>query len=191
MSELKTEGKITAIIGCMFASKSTTLIGYYQKYKFANRKCIIIKHSDDTRYQEKKDGCGYIISHDQVKIKADYAIKKFSDLSDEKSQLDIASSYAIIIEEGHFYEDCADFAKHWADKGKHIIVAGLLSGKDREPIPTMSRILSNAEEIIKLNALCTYCYEPASFTKVRPGFEIGVGGAERYTVRCRKCYDKI
>jgi thymidine kinase len=189
------EGKITAIFGCMFASKSSTLIGYYQKYQFAKRKCIVIKHAADTRYQDtptcevKSGSSGYIISHDQIKVKADYNVTKLADLDENKeAQSDLESCYAIIIEEGHFYEDCADFAEIWADKGKHVIIAGLLSGQNREPIPTMSRILSKAEEVIKLNALCTTCFEPASFTKLRPGFELGVGGAERYTVSCRKCY---
>jgi thymidine kinase len=191
-------GSITVVTGCMFASKSSTLIGYYQKCQFAKRKCIVIKHSADTRYHSTSDvgitsssGCGYIISHDQIKVKADYAITKMSDLKeDKKAQEDLESAYMIIIEEGHFYDDGADFAEYWADKGKHIVVAGLISGQKREPIMTMMRYLSKAENIIKLDALCTMCYEPATFTKLRDGMELGVGGAERYTVRCRKCYDK-
>jgi thymidine kinase len=179
----------------MFASKSSTLIGYYQKCQFAKRKCVVIKHSADNKYHsdiEISTGCcGYIISHDQIKVKADHAITKMEDLkTDEKAQQQLESCYMIIIEEGHFYEDGADFAEYWADKGKHVVVAGLITGQKREPIPTMARYLAKAEKIIKLDALCTICYEPASFTKLREGMTLGVGGAERYTVRCRKCYDK-
>lgn len=179
-------GKITSITGCMFASKSTTLISYYQKYTFAKRKCVIIKHSADIRYDEK-----HITSHDQVKIKADFITSKLSLLSDIKeANKALEECYCIIIEEGHFFDDCADFAELWADRGKHVIVAGLMVGQKREPIMTMIRVIAKSEEVIKLDALCSICYEPASFTKVRDGMEVTVGGSERYTVRCRECYNK-
>lgn len=195
MQSISKSGSITVITGCMFASKSSTLISYYQKNAFAKRKCVVIKHSADSRYHsdiEISTGCcGYIISHDQIKVKADYAVVKMSDLKEDKeAQKALEECHMIIIEEGHFYEDGADFAEEWADKGKNVIVAGLICGQKREPIPTMMRYIAKAENIIKLDALCTICYEPATYTKLREGMELGVGGAERYTVRCRSCYNK-
>ncbi len=192
-----TKGFITSIIGCMFACKSTELIGIHKRYTFAKKSCVVIKHKEDDRYHDEikisstgsKPSVGYIISHDKIKIAADFAVKKLSELKGDDLKK-IEECHAILIEEGHFYDDAADFAEHWADKGKHVYISGLLTGENREPIPTMARIVAKSENIIKKEALCSVCYNPASFTKLREGMTLGVGGFEKYTVRCRDCWDK-
>ena len=79
-----------------------------------------------------------------------------------------------------------------ASKGKVVIVAGLITTFERKPFFPMIELLSKAEKIDKLNAVCLVCKtEDASFTmrhsKISPT-ENFVGGAESYTAVCRKCH---
>jgi len=90
------------------------------------------------------------------------------------------------------FSDIVDFSEEMASKGKVVIVAGLITTFERKPFFPMIELLSKAEKIDKLNAVCLVCKtEDASFTmrhsKISPT-ENFVGGAESYTAVCRKCH---
>jgi thymidine kinase len=178
-------GKITLIIGCMFASKSTTMIQYLNQYQFKKKKCITIKYSKDDRYNSEADGKSSIVTHDKMTHLANFSIDKLLKLpSDTINNADI-----ILIDEGQFFCDIVNFSEMWADRGKHVIVAALNGTFEREPFPEISRLISCAEKIVYLNAICTICFKSASFSKrlIESTERELIGGSEAYEARCRKC----
>ena len=42
-------GQIHLIIGPMFSGKTTELLRIYNRYKIANKLCVLVKYKDDTR----------------------------------------------------------------------------------------------------------------------------------------------
>ena len=54
------------ICGPMFAGKSTELIRRINKYRYAGRECLMIKHSCDVRYSDRKS----INTHDKISFPA-------------------------------------------------------------------------------------------------------------------------
>ena len=58
-------GRIELIIGCMYASKTSTLLSFYHKYKALDKNLLAINYADDTRY-----GNGIISTHNHASIKA-------------------------------------------------------------------------------------------------------------------------
>ena len=83
-----------------------------------------------------------------------------------------------------------------AKSGKRVVVAGLDQDFRGEPFHPMPEILSRAEYVDKLNAICMCCGNPASRTQRiingQPAYYedpvIMVGTFESYEARCRKCH---
>ena len=85
------------------------------------------------------------------------------------------------------------------DSGKHVIVAGLALTFDRTPFIPMPTLMSMADKVTKLSAICTICGEEAVFHKrIADGKQIDpleadpklVGRLESYEARCRRCFSK-
>jgi thymidine kinase len=83
-----------------------------------------------------------------------------------------------------------------ADEGREVVLAGLDQDFRRQPFGPMPELMSVADEVIKLRAICINCGAPASHTyrviDSRPA-HIGdpivlVGATETYEARCRACY---
>ena len=65
MSELSYTGQIHLIIGPMYSGTTTELMRLYRRYQIANQKCVLVKHSDDIRYNENK-----LVTHDNLQQNA-------------------------------------------------------------------------------------------------------------------------
>ena len=75
----------------MFSGKSTELIRRVHRYRYAGHKCVLVKHSSDTRYSR----AGSIITHDRASTPAYITESLFS--------LNIPSDTSVIgIDEGQF-----------------------------------------------------------------------------------------
>ena len=61
----KNSGEIQLILGPMFAGKTTEMFRRIKRYTAANRNCIIIKYSRDTRYSQNQAS-----SHDKEMLNA-------------------------------------------------------------------------------------------------------------------------
>ena len=95
------KGKIIVITGPMFASKSTTLIGFCQKYKIAKKSLAVITYVGDTRYTD----ANYIVSHDLKQFEANYLVKQLQDIPiNQLEKYDI-----LLIDEGQFLSDLLEF----------------------------------------------------------------------------------
>ena len=93
---------IVSIIGCMFSSKTTTLLTYERRYHILKKKICIIKHSNDERYTKENK----IVSHDgatSVYNSDVYSTHLLNSLIDKVKEYD-----CILIDEGQFFPDLKD-----------------------------------------------------------------------------------
>lgn len=175
----KYSGKINLIIGCMFSSKTSTLISRYKKYSIGGKKCIMIKNGMDTRYDEN---C--ISTHDLIKMNAIKCI--------DLSELDnIIKDYdVILIDEIQFFKDADQICDKWANDGHIIEASGLNGTSDRKPFDIISKLIPLAENITFLTAVCQNNGNDASFTKrlVDNKNIVLIGGTDIYTAVDRKNY---
>ena len=83
-----------------------------------------------------------------------------------------------------------------ADSGKRVMLAGLDRDFRGEPFGIMPILMSKAEYVTKLQAICQVCGAPATRTQRiidgQPAYEddpvILVGATEAYEPRCRCCH---
>jgi len=174
-------GKIEVIIGPMYSGKTTELLRRSRRYFFSGKKCLIIKHSDDIRYDQNN-----IVTHDTVKC----AAIKTDLLSKIEGTRDFQTVDVICIDEIQFYPDAAKMCDKWANEGKIIIAAGLISNFMREPFEQVSLLLAKADEISHLKAVCTNTGLDAPFTRrISKETQIKViGGCDKYIAASRKAY---
>src|SRR5687768_5294149 len=113
-------GYIRLIIGCMFAGKSCRLVSDVERFHYAKKRCVIIKHSIDTRYAhlEKSGGivCNDGVERNKIRIVQTGTLAAIEE---------IVSGYDVIgVMESQFFEDLLLVDK-WAISGKIIICDGL------------------------------------------------------------------
>ena len=182
-------GWIEVITGGMFAGKSEELIRRVRRAKFANLNTISFKHTIDTRYDGKK-----IASHNQNYVEA----IPVEDVDAMRHMLKLhIDTKVVAIDEAQFFErDIVEFCDELANFGLRVIVAGLDQDFRGEPFKSMDSLMSKAEYVDKLHAICLLCGNPASKTQrlingkpaAKNSPTILVGANETYEPRCRKCH---
>jgi len=154
----------------MFAGKTTWLLTTKGTH------ILWIKHQMDTRFSSHS-----IVSHDGASQSAISCTRLH--------EVDVTPFDTICVDEGHFFDDL-DLLDQWANQGKKVYVALLLSDHQRQAFPTIQHIIAQADEMIVLQATCS-CGQKAPFTKrLVPSGSTGfqVGGKELYQPQCRKCF---
>lgn len=171
------QGNIQLIFGPMFSGKTTELMRRVERYQVAKRKCLLVKHSADTRYSTHN-----IAAHNGRQAAA-CACSLLTGIA--------VSDYDVIgIDEGQFFSDLVAFCEQAANAGKIVIVAALDGTYQRKPFGNVLDLVPLAESVVKLNSVCMRCCADAAFTK-RLGTEQGdidIGGADKYAAVCRKCF---
>ncbi len=176
----KNTGWIEVICGPMFSGKTEELIRRLVRAQIAKQRVSIFKPAIDNRYSDD-----FIVSHNQRKIKSIVVdsptqILKYTDSAD-----------VFGIDEAQFFDlAITDVCKTLARKGKRVVVAGLEKDYRCQPFGAMPELLVDAEYIIKVNAICMVCGDPANFSQRLSSDEgqVVVGEADKYEARCRKCY---
>jgi len=177
-------GRITVLIGCMFAQKTTELLRRVRRYQSIGYNVLVINFLADTRY-----GTECIASHDKDTERATCVDRLAAvDLLVHQGEYDV-----IAIDEGQFFGDLHEYVTRWADQlPVHIVVAGLSGNSNREPFGDMLRLIPHAEEVDYLTALCAVCSDgtPAMYSKrmVASTETIVIGGIESFIPVCRKHY---
>ncbi len=182
------EGWLEVICGCMFAGKTEELIRRINVLSYAKKNIIVFKPKIDNRYSEKE-----IVSHAGTKVPC-IVVKESKDiLKYVKPDTEV-----IAIDEVQFFDhDIVDVCEYLADKGLRVMVAGLDKDFRGEPFGVLPELLTRAEFVTKLTAVCAKCGAPATRTQRLVGgqpasFEdpvIMVGADERYEPRCRHCHE--
>lgn len=175
-------GWIEIICGSMFSGKTEELIRRLRRARIANLRVGIFKPVTDDRYHREN-----IVSHDDNSIPS----------------IPVANAHAILhdinlvdvvgIDEAQFFDDslpevCAALAL----KGTRVIVAGLDMDYLGNPFGPMPALLSQAEFITKLHAICMQCGNIANYSYRKSGIEeqLLIGNKDLYEPRCRLCYEK-
>ena len=182
--EKKQSGWMELICGSMFSGKSEELIRRVRRTQFARQKTVVFKPALDNRYAEEA-----VVSHNGTSVWAK-PVAKSTDIF-----LHIKDDYDVIaIDEVQFFDDeIVDVAQHLADSGHRVIMAGLDQDFRGEPFGPVPKLLSLAEKVTKLQAVCSVCGQAASRTQRlindKPASYnepiILVGASESYEPRCR------
>ncbi|MEZ4933419.1 MAG: thymidine kinase [Saprospiraceae bacterium] len=173
-------GWIEVICGSMFSGKTEELIRRLKRAKIANQKVEIFKPKVDTRYDVHK-----VVSHDENSILA-------IPIDSSKKLLELTESISVIgIDEAQFFdENLPDVCQSLALRGKRVIAAGLDMDFRGRPFGPMPNLLSVAEYITKVHAICQHCGNLAthSYRLAIDTETVLVGEKESYEARCRTCY---
>lgn len=189
MHAITNGGWVEAITGSMFSGKTEELLRRLRRTEIAGQDVAVFTPAIDDRYGESTVG-----SHAGNQWPAT-AIEP----GEEAAILEALDGEAVVaIDEGNFFEsDLPDVCSHLADDGRRVIVSGLDTTYRGEPFEPMPAIISTAEYVEKLQAICSVCGDPASRTQRFVDGEpahvddptIVVGADESYEARCRACHE--
>lgn len=176
------KGWIEVVCGSMFSGKTEELIRRLKRAQIANQRVRIFKPAIDTRYDTQK-----IVSHDANSI-ASLPLQRATDIWDLSANIDVVG-----IDEAQFFDlDLTNVCERLALHGTRVIVAGLDMDYLGKPFGPMPYLLSVAEYITKLHAICVKCGQLATHSYRRPvtdsHAQIELGSTDRYEARCRVCY---
>ncbi len=174
-------GSIEVITGCMFSGKTEELILRLRRAIIAHQKVGIFKSALDKRYSQKN-----IVSHDTNAIEA-IPVRAPSNI------LMVANDFDVIgIDEAQFFDhSLVEVCTSLANQGKRVIVAGLDIDFRGNPFGPMPSLITCAEFVTKVHAICLRCGNLAhySFRTVKNESQVMVGSEETYEPLCRKCYN--
>jgi thymidine kinase len=170
----------------MFSGKSEEMIRRLRRAEIAGQRVVIFKPQIDDRYDASD-----VVSHAGARMRAVPMLSV--------AELDARSrGFEVIgIDEVQFFEAAiVPAALDLADRGARIIVAGLDQDFRRLPFGPMPELLSHAEFVDKLQAVCHRCGGPATTTQrlvdghpaPYSGETVVVGAEEQYEARCRGCH---
>ena len=173
-------GWIEVVCGSMFSGKTEELIRRLRRAKIANQQVGIFKPAIDTRYDEES-----IVSHNKTSISS-------TPVSSSQQILLLASSVEVVgIDEAQFFDEgIVDVALTLANRGQRVIVAGLDMDFSGKPFGPMPALLSIADFVTKVHAICQRCGNLAQFSYriSKSQNQVLLGEKEAYEPRCRKCF---
>lgn len=173
-------GVIEVICGSMFSGKTEELMRRIKRALIAKLNVVVFKPFTDTRYHETN-----VVSHDQNSIAA-IPIFTASEIPDIAGEADVVG-----IDEAQFLdEEIVNVCQTLADRGVRVIVSGLDLDFMRRPFGSMPALVSIADRVDKVHAVCMDCGAPASFSyRLSSNEEVVVLGAKNeYLCLCRRCY---
>ena len=139
------EGWLEVICGCMFAGKTEELIRRINVLTFAKKKIIVFKPKIDNRYSETE-----IVSHAGAHVPCVVVSKATDILENIQPDTDV-----VAIDEVQFFDqDVVDVCEYLADSGLRVMVAGLDKDFRGEPFGVLPDLLTRAEFVTKLTAVC-------------------------------------
>ncbi|MCE2470422.1 MAG: thymidine kinase [Anaerolineae bacterium] len=179
-------GRIEVICGSMFCGKTEELIRRLRRAIIARQTIKVFKPQIDDRY-----GIQSITSHTGQSVEAIPV-----ESSGHILALADGGATVIAIDEAQFFDmGLIDVVQRLVDeRALRVIVAGLDTDFRGEPFGPMPQLLSIAEEVLKLHAICAVCGGDASRTQRLVDGEpaayndpiILVGAQESYEARCRQ-----
>ena len=179
-------GRVEVIAGPMFAGKTEELLRRVRRAAIAGQRVVVISHALDTR-----SGDARIASHAGL----DAPSRAAASAAEIAASLDPDATDMVAIDEAQFFgPGLAPVVGDLAARGLTVVVAGLdvtFTGEPFEPLPTL---MTQAERVDKLTAICSLCGADAIYhVRVAPTREDdvrlvteNVGGPETYQARCRR-----
>jgi len=174
-------GWVEVIVRSMLSGKSEELIRRLNRARIARQKVQVFKPKIDARYSLEE-----IASHSGQK----HISQPVTTSADLLKQIE-AETQVIGIDEGQFFDmGLVAVVNELANSGKRVIIAGLDQDYTGKPFEPMPQLLSTAEYITKIHAICVKCGATANYTQRTVESEklVEVGAADKYEARCRKCF---
>jgi len=174
-------GCIEVVCGSMFSGKTEELIRRVKRARLARQRVLLFKPRIDNRYDDVK-----VVSHEGLKAEAT-AVSSSKELY---SFVDL-SAHVVGIDETQFFDDgIIETVEKLANGGIRVICAGLDQDYRGRPFGPMATLMSIAEYVTKLHAVCTRCGAHACRSQRLAATEgqLFVGGAADYEPRCRRCF---
>ncbi len=175
-------GGIEVIVGSMFSGKTEELMRRLRRAVIARLRVEVFKPDLDTRYSVED-----VVSHDRNSLSA-------TPIKNPMSILLLASDAQVVgIDEGQFFDDSlTDVCQQLADNGIRVIVSGLDMDFQRHPFGSMPQLMSIADTVTKVHAVCVECGAPAMYSHrtVADEHQVLLGEKNEYQPLCRSCYLK-
>ena len=137
-------GWIEVICGSMFSGKTEELIRRLNRAKIARQAVEIFKPSLDKRYHQED-----IVSHNENSIRS-------TPVQTAREILILAGTCEVVgLDEAQFFDPTiVDVCNALANSGKRVIVAGLDMDFLGKPFGCMPQLMSIAEYVTKVHAIC-------------------------------------
>lgn len=176
------QGWIEVITGSMFSGKTEELIRRLKRAKIAKQKVEIFKPRIEVRYSEEE-----VVSHDANAIHS-------TPVDSASNILLLANEVEVVgIDEAQFFDDgLVGVCNQLANAGIRVIAAGLDMDFRGVPFGPMPKLLSIAEYVTKVHAICVRCGTLANHTHRLSEDDnlIVLGETDIYEPLCRACYFK-
>ena len=183
-----THGSIEVVCGSMFSGKTDELIRRLVRATIAKQKVQVFKPAIDNRYAEEKVTSHAGASFDAIPVENAKEIHKKLE----------ADTTVVGIDEAQFFDpEVVGVAQELASKGIRVLAAGLDMDFKGEPFGPMPILMSLAEDVAKLHAICMVCGNEASRTQRLVNGKparyddpiVIVGASEMYEARCREHHE--
>lgn len=175
-------GWIEVIAGSMFSGKTEELIRRLKRAEIAKQKVEIFKPRIEIRYSEEE-----VVSHDDNSILS-------TPVDSATNILLLANEVEVVgIDEAQFFDEgLVEVCNQLAYKGVRVIVAGLDMDYRGMPFGPMPSLMSIAEYVTKVHAICVRCGSLAQYTHRLSEDDklIVLGETDIYEPLCRVCYYK-
>ena len=176
------QGWIEVIAGSMFSGKTEELIRRLRRAKIAKQKVEIFKPRIEIRYSEEE-----VVSHDDNSILS-------TPVDSATNIILLANEVEVVgIDEAQFFDDgLVEVCNQLAYKGVRVIVAGLDMDYRGAPFGPMPRLMSIAEYVTKVHAICVRCGTLAQYTHRLSEDDklIVLGETDIYEPLCRVCFSR-
>ena len=180
-------GSLDVISGCMFSGKTQEMIRRLDQQRYAGAAIQVFKPALDDRYAIEA-----VASHREVR----YPAIAVPDVGSIEAQLRDDTRVVGIDEAQFFSSEIVNLANALADRGLHVIVAGLDLDFLSRPFGPMPTLAAHADRLTKLQASCQYpgCGSQRATRTQRlvDGMParadaplVVIGGAGSYQARCR------
>jgi len=180
-------GWLEVICGPMFSGKSEEMIRRLRRAEIAGQRVVIFKPRIDDRFDAAD-----VVSHAGARMRG-VPVSSVGELVARAPDFEVVG-----IDEVQFFEHTVVSASlELAERGARVVAAGLDQDFRRLPFGPIPELLSHAEFVDKLQAVCHRCGGPATTTqrlvdgKPAPysGETVLVGASEQYEARCRDCHE--
>jgi len=179
-----THGSIEVVCGSMFSGKTDELIRRLVRATIAKQKVQVFKPAIDVRYAVEKVTSHAGSNFDAIPVEkpAEILVKVEKDTT------------VVGIDEAQFMDaEIVTVAQSLAEHGVRVLIAGLDMDFRGEPFGPMPVLMSMAERVDKLHAICMVCGDEASRTQRLVNGKparyddpvVIVGASELYEARCR------
>ncbi len=174
------QGWIEVITGSMFSGKTEELIRRLKRAKIAKQQVEIFKPRIEVRYSVEE-----VVSHDENAIHS-------TPVDSSANILLLATGVQVVgIDEAQFFDDgLVDVCNQLADSGVRVIIAGLDMDYKGVPFGPIPGLMSIAEYVTKVHAICVRCGNLANYTHRLSEDDklIVLGETDIYEPLCRICY---